>query len=135
MILVDTSVLIGFFKDESNPKTELFGTILSRDIHYGISAYTYQEVLQGARDEREFTQLREYLSTQRLYHLPGVPETFEKAARMFFNLRRRGFTPRGTIDILIALTAIEYKLHLLCNDRDFDAIARLTPELKILTKL
>jgi predicted nucleic acid-binding protein len=135
MILVDTSVLIGDLKGLSNPKTMLLGTVLSHDISYGISSYTYQEVLQGARDEREFTRLRDYLSTQQIYRLPDALSVFERAARMFFNLRRRGVTPRSTIDILIALTAIENDLYLLHDDHDFDAIARLMPELKILTEL
>ncbi|MDR3278317.1 MAG: PIN domain nuclease [Oscillospiraceae bacterium] len=135
MILVDTSVLIGFLKGQSDPKTELLGEALSRDIPYGISAYTYQEVLQGARDEKEFAQLRDYLSTQTVYFLPETLPTFEKAARLFYGLRRKGVTPRGTIDILIALTAIENKLFLLHNDRDFDAIAGVVPELKILNAL
>jgi predicted nucleic acid-binding protein len=135
MILADTSVLIGFLKGISNPKVKLFETVLTRDIPYGISVYTYQEVLQGARDEREFTSLREYLSTQRIYLPTDGLQVFEKAARLFFDLRRQGVTPRGTIDLLIALTAIENNLYLLHDDRDFDAVARLTPELKILTEI
>jgi predicted nucleic acid-binding protein len=135
MILVDTSVLIDYLKGRSNTKTALFENILSRDIPYGISAYTYQEVLQGARDNKEFSRLRDYLSTQTIYFVSEGLPAFDKAARLFFDLRRKGVTPRGTIDILIALTAIENGLFLLHNDRDFDAIAGFVPELKLLTAL
>ena len=41
----------------------------------------------------------------------------------------------ASIDILIALTAVENNLMLLHNDRDFDAIAAGTPKLKILNAL
>ncbi|MBS4030643.1 MAG: hypothetical protein KGZ63_04355 [Clostridiales bacterium] len=59
MVLVDTSVLIGFLKGQVDEKTELFKDVLSRDIPFGISSYTYQEVLQGARNETEFNTLKE----------------------------------------------------------------------------
>ncbi|MDD4588473.1 MAG: PIN domain-containing protein, partial [Heliobacteriaceae bacterium] len=116
MILVDTSVLIGFLKGQTDEKTQLFDVILSRNITFGFSAYTFQEVLQGARNEKEYEQLWDYLSTQIIYFLPAKTATYEKAARLYFDLRRNGITPRSTIDILIALTAIENKLMLLHND-------------------
>ncbi|MDR1045921.1 MAG: PIN domain-containing protein [Candidatus Adiutrix sp.] len=135
MILVDTSVLIEFFKGRRNLKTDLFDEVIARDIPFGISAFSYQELLQGARDEREYKRLREYLSTQVIYYPPEGPDIYEKAARLFFDLRRRGVTVRGSIDLLIALTAMENKLILLHNDRDFDAVAAKTPDLKILLAL
>lgn len=131
MILVDTSVLIGFLKGQLDDKTELFKEILSRDIPFGISSYTYQEVLQGARNEKEFQTLKEYLSTQQIYYLESEASTFEKAAKLYFNLRRKGVTPRSTLDMLIALTAIENNLALIHNDSDFDMMAEYTPELRI----
>lgn len=130
MILVDTSVLIKYLKGDTDHKTVLLKEILSRDIPFGISAYTYQEVLQGARDEAEFHTLKEYLSAQKIYFLNQDAGTYEKAATMYFTLRRKGVTPRSTLDILIALTAVENNLALLHHDRDFDIIAGYIKELK-----
>jgi predicted nucleic acid-binding protein len=135
MILVDTSVLIKFFKGDADPKVELLKEILARDVPFGISAYTYQEILQGARDEAEFQTLREYLSTQTIYFLAQEADTYEKAAMLYFNLRRKGVTPRSTLDILIALTAMENNLALLHHDRDFDIMADYIKELRTLQKL
>jgi predicted nucleic acid-binding protein len=135
MILVDTSVLIKFFKGDADPKVELLKEILARDVPFGISAYTYQEILQGARDEAEFQTLSEYLSTQTIYFLAQEADTYEKAAMLYFNLRRKGVTPRSTLDILIALTAMENNLALLHHDRDFDIMADNIKELRILQKL
>lgn len=132
MILVDTSVLIGFFKGHKDKKTQLFDEILSRDIPFGLSPYTFQEVLQGARNEKEYKLLRDYLATQIIYFLPEETATYEKAARLYFDLRRKGITPRSTIDILIALTAMTRQLMLLHNDRDFDLMAEQLDTLKIL---
>ena len=132
MILVDTSVLIDFLKGQTNAKTLLFEEVLNRDIPFGLSPYTFQEVLQGVRNEKEYKRLHDYLSTQTIYFLPEEIATYEKAARLFFDLRRKGITPRSTIDILIALTAIENKLMLLHNDRDFDLMAEQVDTLSIL---
>ncbi len=73
-----------------------------------------------------------YKETQIIYFLPEEKAAYEKAARLYFDLRRKGITPRSTIDILIALTAIENKLMLLHNDRDFDLMAEQVDALKIL---
>lgn len=135
MVLVDTSVLIAFLKGQANEKTELFKSVLSRDIPFGISSYTYQEVLQGAKNDTEFDILKEYLATQQIYYLEPEASTFEKAARIYFDLRRKGVTPRSTLDILIALTAIENKLALLHNDSDFDLMTNYISQLKVLKSL
>lgn len=132
MILVDTSVLIDFLKGQTNEKVQLFDQILSRNIDFGFSAYTFQEVLQGARNEKEYEQLRDYLSSQIIYFLPEETAVYEKAARLYFDLRRKGITPRSTIDVLIALTAIENNLLFLHNDRDFDLMASLAEGLNVL---
>ncbi len=135
MVLVDTSVLIGFFKGQVDEKTELFKDLLSCDIPFGISSYTYQEILQGSKNETEFKTLKEYLSTQQIYYLKSEASTFERAAKMYFVLRRKGVTPRSTLDILIALTAIENELALLHNDNDFDIMSEHIPELIVLNLL
>ncbi|RNC63064.1 MAG: Ribonuclease VapC11 [Candidatus Dichloromethanomonas elyunquensis] len=135
MILVDTSVLIDFLRGKTNDKITFFQQILLKDIPFGISCYTYQEILQGAKDKKEWEKLKSYLSTQTIYFLSETADLYEKAAFMFFNLRRKGVTPRSTIDMLIALIAIENNLELLHNDHDFDAMAVHVPELRILQLL
>jgi predicted nucleic acid-binding protein len=132
MILVDTSVLVNYLKGKHDAKTRIFASALKSDIPYGISAYTYLEVLQGARDENEFATLKEYLGSQKIYFLPETAQTYEKAARMYFDMRRKGITLRSTIDILIACTAMHYRLALLHSDHDFDNMAKAMPELKML---
>ncbi|MCL2287233.1 MAG: PIN domain-containing protein [Firmicutes bacterium] len=133
MVLVDTSVIIDSLKGAMNDKVLLFKKILQNKIPYGISAYTYQEILQGAKDEHEFTKLKLYLSSIRIFLLPEAIVTYEKAAALYFNLRRRGVTPRSVLDILIALTAIENGLYLLHNDKDFDVMSKVVAELKTLS--
>jgi len=135
MVLVDTSVLIAFLKGQSSGKVSIFNEILSRDIPFGISAITYQEVLQGARDEAEFQTLKEYLSTQKIYFLEESTSIYEEASMLYFKLRRKGITPRSTLDLLIAATAITNNLALLHDDQDFDTMAAHIPELRILNSI
>ena len=132
MILVDTSVLIDYLKGVENQKTMVFEMVLKQKLKYGISAYTYQEILQGAKDEKEFKKLKDYLSTQIIFFLPENTVTYDKAAHLYFELRRKGITPRSTIDILIILTALENDLTLLHNDKDFDIAAAEISNIKIL---
>ena len=121
MYLIDTSVLIDFFKGKETKQSKKLEKIIARQIPFGISIFTYQELLQGAKDEKEFEKLKKYLSTQKIYY--PTHETFETSAYLFFSCRKRGITIRSTIDALIATTAIENGLILLCSDRDFEYIA------------
>ncbi|BFN37257.1 PIN domain-containing protein [Fidelibacter multiformis] len=131
MILVDTSVLIDYLKGTENTKTGLFDEILDKSIPWGISALTYVELLQGAKSEREFKYLKEYLISIPLYHLNQDHDSMEKAARFYFRARKAGLTIRSTIDILIAQTAIDHDLYLLHNNSDYDMLASVIHELKI----
>lgn len=126
MILVDTSVLIDALEGRSNEQVHQFKDILNTGTPFGISPFVYQEVLQGAKNEKEFLILKEYLSLQRFYHLQEGNRSYEEAARIYFKGRRHGIT-LGPIDCLIAQTAVENKLRLLHRDRDFDKMAEIIP--------
>lgn len=131
MILVDTSVLIGYLRGHAGPKINLFEQVLERKIPFGISVFTYLEVLQGAKDENEWNVLRDYLGTQQIYYLKQENESYEEAARLFFDLRRKGITVRSTIDLLIMVTALEQSLSLLHDDQDYDQMLCHLTELKV----
>ncbi|MHB1661590.1 MAG: type II toxin-antitoxin system VapC family toxin [bacterium] len=130
MILVDTSVLINHFKGVNNPKTEKFKEVLKNGIFFGINNFIYQEILQGASTKKEFELLNQYLGSQKFYELKYGIRSYEKAARIYYFCRKKGITPRNTIDLLIAETAIENNLFLLHNDKDFTEIASVVKDLK-----
>ncbi len=130
MILVDTSVLIGYFMGIKNSVNEVFDEILNKDIPYGINSFIYQELLQGAKNENEYEQLREYLGSLQFYELKDGKQSFEKAAFLYFICRKNGITIRSTIDLLIAETAIENDQYLLHNDKDFTNMKKVIKELK-----
>ena len=123
MILVDTSVLIDLFKGASNTPANRMREILRHHVPFGITPVIYQELLQGAKSEEEYTLLNDYLSSQRFFHPRNSVESYADAARIYFSCRTKGVTIRSTIDCLIAQIALEQDLLLLHNDRDFDAMA------------
>jgi predicted nucleic acid-binding protein len=123
MLLIDTSVWIKLFRNTNDDfKQTLIEAIDGKD--YYLSRFTQTELLQGARNEKEWSELDNYLSTQD-YIDPGI-QSWSHAARIYYELRRQGITVRNTIDCLIAASAIECDLLLLHNDRDFEAIAQGT---------
>jgi hypothetical protein len=130
MIFVDTSVLIDFLRGNSTPAVEMFASLEASDSPFAIPIVCCQEVMQGARDEKEWRLLREHLSLQRLA-VPVDPTTLHwEAARIFFDCRRHGLTVRSSVDCLIAAHAIEAKATLLHNDEDFERIKKVRKGLR-----
>jgi hypothetical protein len=127
MILVDTSVLIQFFKGINSEGAKKFSIVLQRKIPFGINSLIFQEVLQGAGSEKEYLILKKYLESQRFYHLKDPVDSFAKAAKIYLDCRKKGITIRSTIDCLIAQTALENGLVLLHEDSDFDLMSKVIP--------
>jgi predicted nucleic acid-binding protein len=125
MILVDTSVLIAFLKGEDHPAVQRFLQVIDREIPFGICPLVFLEVLQGAATEKDFKRLREYLRSQAFFDVKDGRESIAVAARMSFELRRRGMAVGSSIDLLIAQTAIDNDLYLLHNDADFERIKKV----------
>ena len=132
MILVDTSVIIDFLKGYAYPQVEKLDEVIASSISYGIADITYQEVLQGAASLRDLETLKSYMDTIPLYSPLHGRESFAQAAMIYFNCRHNGYTIRSTIDCLIAQISIEHGLRLLHNDKDFDHMSKIVPELEIL---
>ncbi len=130
MVLVDTSVIIGYLQGDENDAILRFQYILDNNIPFGINSVIYQEVLQGVKTEKDFDKTKKYLDTQRFYTLKDERESYAFAAKIYFKCRKKGITLGSTIDCLIAQTAIENNLILLHNDSDFDNISKVV-DLKV----
>ena len=124
MTLVDTSVWIEIFKDKTGNIVKAFQKTIGSD-NYVMSRFNQLELLQGARDQNEWEMLEDYLSTQ--YFLEATQDTWSKAARIYFELRRKGFTINSPVDCCIAQVALEYGAILLHRDKDFEKISRFRP--------
>jgi len=124
MILVDTSVWIEVLKDKTGDVTQKFRERTASKIVV-FSRFIQLELLQGAKDEYEWRRLDEYLSTQ--YYLETTENTWQQAARIYFDLRKAGITINSPIDCCIANIAIESQTLLLHRDNDFKRIAKIRP--------
>jgi predicted nucleic acid-binding protein len=120
-ILADTSAWIAsFYRKGHDEIKERLTEALERDL-LAINGIILCELLQGAKNEIEYKNLRERL--QALHYLSAPEVTWEKAARLSFRLRRRGIVV-PTTDVVIAQTAIDNHCSLLHYDKHFDLIAQ-----------
>ena len=124
MILVDTSVWIEVLGDRFGAKREKFEKALDGDDAV-LTRFNQLELLQGARDEREWSLLSDYLADQD--YLEAGSDSWASAARIYFELRRLGKTVRSPIDCCIAQIAMEHEVLMLHRDRDFETIAEARP--------
>jgi len=121
-MLIDTSVLVALLKDRSGAVTHALRELLEGHDYY-LTRFTQVELLQGARDEKEWLKLSDYLADQDYLEMEN--ESWANAGRLYFDLRRRGLTVRSVIDCCIAEIALRHDMTLVHNDRDFDTISRL----------
>ena len=85
-----------------------------------------QEVLQGFQDPRAFAIAREAMHALPIVDSPMPQAVFDHAIDLYRAARRAGFTVRSGVDCLIAACAIRHHLEVLHDDRDFDALARVS---------
>jgi len=129
MILVDTSVLIDYFSGKQAKHVLQFDDILNRSVPFGINQFIYLEVLQRASTEKEFNLLKDYLETLKFYEINKL-DSFNKAAKIFYQCKKKGITVRSTIDCLVVQTCLDFNLSLLHNDRDFINISKVITDLR-----
>jgi len=118
MVIVDSSVWVDAFAGRITPQVSLLRG-LSPTHPVGVGDLVLCEVLQGARDEREFTRIRNALTGLDLFRMVDVPTAIAAAENYRF-LRAKGLTVRKMVDCLIATFCIRNGHTLLHSDRDFD---------------
>jgi predicted nucleic acid-binding protein len=122
VLLIDTSVWITVFRDRSGQVRQQLETLIdNRDVL--LTRFTQLELLQRSLDEKEWNLLSTYLDTQ--YYIEPTSNSWQAAARIYYDLRRKGLTVRSPIDCCIAQAALENNLLLIHNDRDFEMIAKV----------
>ena len=121
MVLVDTTVWIDFFFGRNEPHVLMLQELIENEADLSLCGVILAEILQGIRSDTDFVKTKEYLND--LIFLPMRQATFLRSAEIYRSLRKQGITIRKPIDCMIASVAIEYDIHLLHNDRDFDHIA------------
>jgi len=129
VIVVDTTVWIDFLEARGTAFDRHLTTLLEEDAPLALVDIVYGEILQGIRDDETYERTRSSLLAHPILRPRGL-ETFEIAANLYRKARRRGLTIRRSVDCLIAAMCLEGGAEIYHNDRDFDALARVS-ELKI----
>lgn len=124
MRLIDTSILVPVFRDKTGAARDRFRRYI-RDADYAITRFTQIELLWGCRSDEQWEALSDYLDGQD--YAEARPDTWTSAARIYFELRRKGLTVASILDCCIAQIAIENKLTLVHNDKDFETISKVRP--------
>jgi predicted nucleic acid-binding protein len=130
-VIVDTSVWIDFLRDKACAHVDALRMVLASNRSVVTAPPILQEILQGATSrEKQRTLEKQFRAVACLASADAARSCIE-AARLFLECRMAGKTPRSSNDCLIACIAIEHGLTLLHNDRDFEAIVRVAPRLRI----
>jgi predicted nucleic acid-binding protein len=123
MTLVDTSIWIQVFRQRHPLDLEM---LVPLD-EVVICLPVVQEILQGFRDEQAFRVARASLLALPFVESPLEQEVFLEAADLYRRARRAEVTVRSSVDCLIATCAIRNDLVVLHHDRDYSALAQVSP--------
>jgi predicted nucleic acid-binding protein len=123
VVLVDSSVWVALFRKP--PALRLDDVVDFDEIVTCLPVV--QEVLQGFRDEQAFTVARRAMLALPMVEAPLPAAVFDEAVSLYRSARRAGHTVRSGVDCLIAACALRHRLTVLHDDRDYDALARVSP--------
>ena len=123
MLLVDSSVWVEVFRKPSRLRLPRLV-----DLDEIVTCLpVVQEVLQGFRDEAALRAARGAMLAFPIVESPLRLEVYEEAVELYRAARRGGLTIRSSVDCLIAACAIRNGLSVLHHDRDFTALACVSP--------
>ncbi len=125
MILVDTSVWVGFLKGTNSPHRRTLRRLIEEEEDISITDIILTEILQGIKNDKDFKNAKDYLLEFPIYTPQGI-ESYIMAAQLYRDCRKKGKTVRKTVDCIIAAICIENDLTLLHKDADFDFIEECT---------
>ncbi|MCU0469288.1 MAG: PIN domain-containing protein [Arcicella sp.] len=120
----DTSVWIDYFKNGGSKEAILLEEYVKfASENLLLTPTIIQEILQGVRTKQEFFQKKKVLESYNLLK-PDWEKTSIDAAKLYFELRKKGVIIRKSTDCLIAQIAIENDTLLVHLDSDFDLISK-----------
>jgi hypothetical protein len=124
--VVDTSVWIDYFNAQPSDEAAYLTFCIAESRALVVPGLVLTEILLGVRNEAEAARITRVMSA---FDLTAELERadYEQAAGLYRACRARGITPRSTIDCLIAQLCLKHEYELLARDRDFAAIAQVSP--------
>ena len=111
--LVDSSVIVDALRGGASPAVRVFRRHLTDGPPPATTPVVLQEVLQGAKDQRDLHLLARYMSAFEPLAAPSYV-LHEHAADIFRRARRAGITP-ATVDVLIVAVSAANRRPLLTS--------------------
>ncbi len=124
MILADTSAWVEYDLASGSAVDQRLTGLIETDGPLVVTEPVTMAVLAGARTDQREADLRRLLLRFDLLGFDAVAD-FEAAVRIHRQCRRRGVTPRGMVDCMIASVAWRRRAVLLAHDADLDRVARV----------
>ena len=122
MVIVDTSVWIDFFNGKIDKQTDKLNELLINE-DLIIGDIILAEILQGFKSDSDFNTAKNVLIELPCYAISSK-EIAIKSSENFRFLRKKGFTVRKSVDMLIGTFCIENNIPLLHSDRDFQPMQK-----------
>jgi predicted nucleic acid-binding protein len=133
LILVDSTVWIDLLRNcETVPVSRLRKLLNAGEAT--VAPVIVQELLQGAADAAGFAKLHRYFTAVPISGAENSLELHVAAGRLYARARWQGVTPHSPNDCLIAATAIDQRIPLLHDDRDFEQLALVEPKLNLIPR-
>lgn len=125
MILVDSSVWVGFFRGTDSAEVQRLADLLADGgAPLAMADLVLFEVLRGFTHEQDFHAACRTLAALPVLAIGGEPEA-QRAVGHYRALRAQGRTVSSVVDVLLASFCIEHDHVLLHADRDFDGLESL----------
>jgi hypothetical protein len=131
-VIADTSAWVEFLRATGSRCDLRLRKALRSEETVWLPAVVLQELLQGVRDPAQFARLDEQLTRLPGFDALAPRDLARDAAMLYARCRWQGVTPRSPNDCVVAACALASDLPVLASDRDFEAMARVEPALRLL---
>jgi predicted nucleic acid-binding protein len=121
-LIFDTTVWVDALNGTTTPGSNLLISYIQHNLPVVLTPTIVQEVLQGIRDDKDYTRTKNNLTGFLILPVDMVDAAIG-AAELYRKLRKKGVTIRKANDCLIAFYAISHNMTVVHNDSDFDLIA------------
>lgn len=121
LVLIDSSVWISFYRPQGSLDTKEMVTGAIREDVVITCGLIKAEVLQGTTNQKSFDIINNDFGAFRQIEI--TEDIFESAAKLAFDLRRKGITV-PMIDIIISVLAIKNNLTLWHSDNHYEMIKK-----------
>lgn len=126
MILVDSSVWIGYLRATGGAAAERLENLIAEGAELAITEPVIMELLAGATKPRELARVEALANGLPLIPIDPVGD-FRDAAELFRASAANGHPIRSMADCLIAAIAIRRDVPLLHQGRDFTFLTEISP--------